>query len=84
MKNTGSNAWENLQNTITSTLLVDIVLEGKEESLPLSQVRNLAYSPKLEERKAAYFAELKAYEKIEESWWCCTGTGMENPARYKR
>ncbi len=67
MKNTGSNAWENLQNTITSTLLVDIVLEGKEESLPLSQVRNLAYSPKLEERKAAYFAELKAYKKIEES-----------------
>ena len=26
----------------------------------------------------------RVYEKIEESWWCCTGTGMENPARYKR
>lgn len=26
----------------------------------------------------------RVYEKIEQSWWCCTGTGMENPARYKR
>lgn len=37
----------------------------------------------------AYFISLlqghhKTYEKKEESWWCCTGTGMENPGRYTR
>jgi len=35
-----------------------------------------------------YFVSLlpghhKTYEKKYESWWCCTGTGMENPALYK-
>lgn len=67
MKNTGSNAWESLQNNITSTLLVDIVLEGEEKSLPLPMVRNLAYNADKDVRKKAYFAELKAYEKIEDS-----------------
>ncbi|WP_346427667.1 beta-L-arabinofuranosidase domain-containing protein [Gracilibacillus sp. YIM 98692] len=26
----------------------------------------------------------KVYHSREESFWCCTGTGMENPARYNR
>ena len=26
----------------------------------------------------------RIYEQKYNSWWCCTGTGMENPARYKR
>ncbi len=67
MKNTGSTAWTNLQNKLVSTLMVDIVLEGKQRFLPLPQIRNLAYSQKPYIRKAAYEAELKAYEKIEES-----------------
>lgn len=35
-----------------------------------------------------YFTSLlkghhKTYEKKYASWWCCTGTGMENPMKYK-
>lgn len=36
-----------------------------------------------------YFVSLlqghhRVYEVKENSWWCCTGTGMENPGRYTR
>ena len=36
-----------------------------------------------------YFVSLlqghhRVYEMKEKSWWCCTGTGMENPGRYTR
>ena len=67
MKNTGSNAWASLQNILSSTLLVDIDLDGKKLELPLSIVRNLAYDKDPETRKKAYYAELEAYEKVEES-----------------
>lgn len=67
MRTTGSNAWSNLQNKISSTLMVDIVLDGKEQKLPLPVVRNLAYNEDAKTRQVAYFAELDAYKKIEES-----------------
>lgn len=36
-----------------------------------------------------YFVSLlqghhRIYEQKEKSWWCCTGTGMENPGRYTK
>jgi pepF/M3 family oligoendopeptidase len=64
---TGSKAWTNLQNIITSTLLVEMVIDGKEVKLPLPAVRNLAYDKDAKVRKAAFEAELSAYAKIEES-----------------
>ncbi|MDR7855360.1 M3 family oligoendopeptidase [Tissierella sp.] len=67
MSNTGSSAWTNLQNKISSTLLVDITIDGEKKSLPLPAVRNLAYDKDPAKRKAAYEAELEAYAKIEES-----------------
>lgn len=67
MKNTGSNAWSKLQEQLTSTLLVDITVDGKDQQLPLSVVRNMAYESDPEIRKTAYEAELKAYKKIEDS-----------------
>ena len=67
MKNTGSNAWENLQNKVISNLLVDIELDGEKKALPLPVVRNLAYHKDQSVRKTAYEAELKSYKKIEES-----------------
>lgn len=67
MANTGSTAWTNLQNKITSTLTVDITLDGKEQKLPLPAVRNLAYHKVSNIRKTAYDAEQAAYKKIEES-----------------
>ena len=67
MKRTGSSAWTKLQQKLTSTLMVDIELDGEEQELPLSVVRNLYYKADLEVRKTAYEAELAAYDKIDES-----------------
>ena len=67
MSNTGSKAWTNLQNILTSTLLVDIEQDGEMKKLPLPAVRNLAYDKDPAVRKKAFEAELAAYEKVEES-----------------
>ena len=67
MKNSGSNAWSKLQNTLTSTLLVDININGEDKKLPLSMVRNMAYDKNSNFRKNAYQAELKSYDSIAES-----------------
>lgn len=71
MTNTGSNAWSKLQNMLTSTLLVDIKVDGQDKQLPLPVVRNMAYDKNAETRRNAYEAELKAYKKIEESSAAC-------------
>jgi oligoendopeptidase F len=71
MKNTGSSAWTKLRDLLTSTLRVDIELDGKVDQLPLTVVRNLAYEKEEVLRKKAYEAELKAYEKIEDSVAAC-------------
>ena len=59
----GGAAWSSLQGYLTSSMEAD--LGGKK--LTLSEVRNLAYSPSREERKAAYEAELACYDKIKDS-----------------
>lgn len=58
---TGGGAWENLFDTLTSTLEVEY--EGGTKSL--SEIRNLANSADFAVRKAAYEAELASYKKIE-------------------
>jgi pepF/M3 family oligoendopeptidase len=67
LKNTGSTAWTNLQNKVSSTLMVDINLKGENKLLPLPAIRNLAYSADAKTRKTAYEAELASYKKIEDS-----------------
>lgn len=67
MKNTGSNAWTKLQEMLTSTLLVEITVDGEAKQLPLPVVRNMAHEKDARVRKDAYIAELAAYKKIEES-----------------
>lgn len=59
----GGAAWSSLQGYLTSSVEAD--LGGKK--LTLSEVRNLAYNPSREERKAAYEAELACYDKIKDS-----------------
>jgi pepF/M3 family oligoendopeptidase len=66
LKNTGSTAWSHLQGLMTSTIMVELELDGKTESYPLPVIRNMAYDSNPVTRKKAYEAELKAYEKIEE------------------
>jgi len=63
MNMTGGSAWGQLQSYLTSTVKVDY--EG--EQITLTQVRNLANNPDAAVRKAAYEAEIAAYEKIEDS-----------------
>jgi len=67
MKNTGSNAWAKLQELLSSTLLVDITVDGEKKQLPLPVVRNMAYDADAQVRKDAYEAELASYKKVEES-----------------
>ena len=63
MNISGASAWSDLQSSLTSSLKVDY----KGEEITLSTVRNLAYDPDQETRKAAFEAELAAYPKIESS-----------------
>ncbi|MBR0576513.1 M3 family oligoendopeptidase [Proteiniclasticum sp. BAD-10] len=63
----GSKAWTNLQNLLSSTLLVEMEEEGKIVSRPLPAVRNLAHHEDAKVRRNAHEVELKAYRKIEES-----------------
>lgn len=63
LKISGSNAWAELQQYLTST--VKVTYRGKE--INLSAVRNLAYSAEAEVRKDAYEAELACYSAIEDS-----------------
>ncbi len=67
MKNTGSNAWAKLQELLSSTLLVDITVDGEQKKLPLPVVRNMAYSEDSKLRKTAFDAELASYKQIEAS-----------------
>ena len=61
----GSNAWSNLQSSLTANLSIEV--KGFEKPMPLSAVRNLAYDPSSEVRRNAYDAEIKAYKQIEAS-----------------
>jgi pepF/M3 family oligoendopeptidase len=71
LQTTGSNAFANLQNRITSNLLISINLDGEDKKLPLPYIRNLAYSEKEDVRKKAYEAEISSYKNIELSSAAC-------------
>ena len=63
MNMTGGSAWGQLQSFLTSTVKVDY----DEKQITLSEIRNLAYSPDSNVRKAAYEAEIAAYDKIQDA-----------------
>lgn len=67
LQNTGSSAFEKLQEQLTATLLVEMNVDGEDKMLPLPLIRSFAASKDAEKRKKAYFAELKSYEKIDKS-----------------
>jgi pepF/M3 family oligoendopeptidase len=66
LRNTGSNSWSKLRDLLTSTVLVDIDIDGEKKALPLTVVRNMANDKDPKVRKAAYEAELASYKKIED------------------
>ena len=59
----GASAWSDLQSSLTSS----VKAEYRGEKIPLSTVRNLAYSPDSEVRREAYEAELGCYDSIKDS-----------------
>ena len=61
----GSRSWSDLQSQLTANLSIKV--EGFEENMPLSAVRNLAYDHSERVRKVAYEAELAAYKQVEDS-----------------
>ena len=61
----GSSSWGDLQSQLTANLSIKV--EGFDEKMPLSSVRNLAYDHSADVRKKAYVAELEAYKQIEDS-----------------
>ncbi len=63
MNMTGGDAWSNLRDYLTSVLKVDY--KGEEKTL--SEIRNMAYDPEAEVRRAAYEAEVASYQKIQDS-----------------
>ncbi len=62
MNLTGSAAWGKLHGNFTSQLLVIVKLDGAEKEMPMSMLRNLAFDPNRETRRAAYDAELAAWK----------------------
>ncbi|MDA3939179.1 MAG: M3 family oligoendopeptidase [Spirochaetia bacterium] len=67
LKNTGSNAWSQLWNVMTSTVKVDIEIDGGHKELPLPVVRNMANEADCDTRKKAFNAEFAVYKKFEEA-----------------
>jgi oligoendopeptidase F len=60
---TSGSAWSKLHGNLTSQLMVPITLEGQEQVLPMSMIRNLAFDPNRDVRRRAYEAELATWEK---------------------
>lgn len=71
LRSTGSDAWSKLKDLVTSNLTVDIKIDGEEKHLPLTVVRNMAFSDDADLRKNAYEAELASYKKIEDTAAAC-------------
>ncbi len=60
---TGSVAWETIQSKASSQLTGEVVQNGEVKELPIMAIRNMAFNPDVNIRKAGYLSELKAYEK---------------------
>lgn len=61
----GSTAWARLHGDVTSRLTATVSSpEGGDEVLPMSMVRGLAHDPDPARRRAAYEAELAAWESV--------------------
>ncbi len=63
MKMVSSDSWSRLQKLLTSNLMADY----NNQEVTLSYIRNLAYENDPKVRLDAYNAELKCYEKVEET-----------------
>ncbi|GCE18466.1 M3 family metallopeptidase [Dictyobacter kobayashii] len=63
LNSSSGRAWEKLHNNVTSQLSVNIELDGRQQQVPMSVVRNQASSAQRETRRRAYEAELAAWKE---------------------
>jgi oligoendopeptidase F len=59
-----SSGWSKLHSQISAMMTVKVPVEGQEKTLSMSEVRGLAGDPNRETRKAAFEAEIKAWEGV--------------------
>ncbi|MBZ9623815.1 M3 family oligoendopeptidase [Clostridium sp. FP2] len=71
MQSTGSRSWERLYMELTSTILMEIDIEGELKKVSLSELRNMAYEKSESLRKAAYYAEADACKSISQASAAC-------------
>lgn len=64
----GGNAWTKLQNTTTSQLSAEIVIDGRKQRLPMPALINLRNHPDPEVRKRGYETEMDVWEKNKEPY----------------
>ena len=55
-------AWAKLHDNLTSQITARVEIEGREQTLPMSAIRNLAMNPDRDIRRRAWQAELGAWE----------------------
>ena len=55
-------AWAKLHDNLTSQITAKVEVEGREQTLPMSAIRNLAMDPDRDLRHRAWQAELRAWE----------------------
>jgi pepF/M3 family oligoendopeptidase len=67
----GGNAWEKLQETVTSQLSVEFELDGESKKLPMPALINLRSHPEEETRHRAYDAENAAWDSVCETLAAC-------------
>jgi oligoendopeptidase F len=68
----GASAWEKLQGTVTSQIVIPFELEGAVEDLPITAIQNIRrYHPDESIRKRAFEAEIDAWESVREPLAAC-------------
>ncbi|MCX6026715.1 MAG: M3 family metallopeptidase, partial [Chloroflexi bacterium] len=69
---TAGNAWEKLQNTVTSQVAVPFAEAGEPQEMPVAALQNLVrYHPDEGVRRRAFEAELPAWESVREPLAAC-------------
>jgi len=62
LQSSGISGWVKLHSNLTALLAVDVTLNGERKKLPMSAIRSLSIDPDREVRKAAFEAEIQAWE----------------------
>ncbi len=64
LNTSGGSAWSKLHGNITSQLSIPFVVDGHQQALPMSEIRNFAFDADREVRRRAYEAELVGWEQV--------------------